>query len=74
MQIRGPLMWFVGPWAPPFIAASHTHTQNKSTTLQTHILHIAHTFTYTQYAIHTLLFLLTHFLPGIKNAVLCADI
>lgn len=39
-------MWLVGPWPPPFIAASHTQ---KSTTLQTHTHthHIAHTFTYT---------------------------
>lgn len=32
-------MWFVGPWPPLFIAASHTQ---KSTTLQTHTHSIQH--------------------------------
>lgn len=53
---------------------SLTHTQ-KSTTLQTH----THTHTpystyihlHTLYAFHTLLFLLTHFLSGIRTGVLC---
>lgn len=40
-------MWFVGPWPPPFIAASHTQNTTLQTDTHTHTLDIAHTLTYT---------------------------
>lgn len=57
-----------GSLASPFITGSHT----KSTTLQTHIHILYSTYIHlcTLYAFHKLLFLLTHFLSGIKTGVL----
>lgn len=64
-----PLMWFVGPWPPPFIEASHTH-KKAPPCRHTHTQYSTYIHLHTLYAFHTLRFLLTHFLSGIRNGVL----
>lgn len=59
-------MWFVGPWPPPFIAASYT--QKVPPCRHTHTPYSTYIHLQTLYAFHALL-LLTHFLSGIKNGV-----
>lgn len=62
MQIKRPVMQFVGPW--PLLSIKTIKYHHADTHTHTHRAHIA------LYAFCTLLFLLTHFLSAIRNGVM----